>query len=179
MASLEENTSKIETPAESQPSPQNTASTNTVTDEEKFLSAMCYLPMGFILAMVTKPKSPFCKFHTKQGLALFLISIAAIIFLAILSLFMGSFLVIFYLLAYIVIAILGALHAIKGEMWPLPLIAQFLPRVDLDKIQAMADKIELPDLSIKKLPENKPPQPSSEPEKKPEEQNQNKTLSPK
>ncbi len=123
---------------------------SNLTNEQKIFSLLAYIPMGFIPALVTKSKDEYCKYHAKQGAALFLVSLAAIMILGIFSIFLGSFLLKIYLLLYVVISVVAAKKAYDGNKWPIPIISVFLSQIDIDKLGELSDKM------LDKKDENKP-----------------------
>ena len=101
----------------------------------KGLAIVSYLGFEFIIPLLTGDykKSEFLKFHTNQGLVLFIASVALWIAMSIL----GALLAAIHLWALIPLIstvvwvgilafiILGIINAVKGRMRPLPLIGKF------------------------------------------------------
>ena len=76
----------------------------------------------FFIPLLTDAKNdPFVKYHIKQGLALFIVAVALGILQSILS-YHVWFIIELLQLGILVLAIMGIIHASKGEEKPLPLI---------------------------------------------------------
>jgi uncharacterized membrane protein len=129
------------TGAQSGVPPANTGQTQQGADEpNKGMAIVAYLIFFIPLLTGDHKKSEFVKFHTNQGTVLFLFSIlygvAYGILMAILAAVMisnfrliGLFGIITVVLGLswlvvLVFFILGIVHAVKGEMKPLPLIGK-------------------------------------------------------
>ena len=106
------------------PTPQTLAPANVPgapAEDEKFFAALGYFGPLFVLPLIVKPQSPYCKFHARQSMVLFLIFILFLMVLFMIP-WIGS-LVTFALFAVYVLAIY---KAYSGEMWSIPLISSFL-----------------------------------------------------
>ncbi|WP_159888292.1 hypothetical protein [Paenibacillus puerhi] len=95
-----------------QPSPED-AKANQV------IAAAAYIL--FFLPLLAARESRFAMYHGNQGLVLLLAAIASNIVLSLIPL-LGLLLVPLANLAVLVLCIIGILHAVNGEMKPLPLI---------------------------------------------------------
>ncbi len=93
------------------------------TGEKKKNIAMAIVAyIIFFIPLLTDAKNdPFVKYHIKQGLALFIVAVALGILQSILS-YQIWFIIELLQLGVLVLAIMGILHASKGEEKPLPLI---------------------------------------------------------
>ena len=91
-------------------------------EDNKLISILCYFGILFLIPYLVRPESDFVKFHSNQGLVLFLFSIitgavSGIPFLGwIVGLVGGVFAVICF--------ILGIVNVCNGETKELPLIGQ-------------------------------------------------------
>ncbi|MDR1454993.1 MAG: DUF4870 domain-containing protein [Tannerella sp.] len=95
--------------------------------ENKVFAILAYFGILFLIPLFAAKESPFARFHTNQGLNLFLTQIAVWIIVLILSLIssiLGMIGSILYLGMFILF-ILGVINAAKGEMKELPLIGKF------------------------------------------------------
>lgn len=97
------------------------------------MAIISYIPFLFLVPMLTKEdKDPFIKYHIKQGIVF---TIAAVLVNAIFSPFLFFFFLFFLRplaeLALLVVFIIGVLHAVNGEMKPLPIIGQFADKIRL------------------------------------------------
>lgn len=93
-------------------------------EKNKLMAIVGYIiPILFFIPLVTDAKnSPFAKFHANQQLILLLAAIAVNIVGSIIP-FLGWFIILpFGSIALIVIAIMGIINAVKGEMKKLPVI---------------------------------------------------------
>jgi len=104
-------------------------------EQGKAMSVIAYIGILCLIPILTGDykKSPFVKFHTNQGVVLFITWIAWwFISLIIGFIFRGWFFgLIFSLVGFavwimvIVLVILGIINAVNGRMKPLPLIGKF------------------------------------------------------
>lgn len=104
-----------------------------VEADDKFFAALGYFGPLFVLPLIVKPKSPYCKFHAKQSIVLFIISILVLIVLYTISWF-GSILT----LALFAIYILAIYKSYYGELWSIPFISNFAGKVDLEALYGKA-----------------------------------------
>lgn len=93
----------------------------------KGMAALSYLGFLFLIPMLSKKDSQFCRYHVNQGIILFIIEVAGNILFNILGMFLGIFTIIggVFWLAYVVLIILGIVNATTGKVKPLPLIGGF------------------------------------------------------
>lgn len=120
-----------------QPEPQQPAvpqaPASPVADDEKFFAALAYFGPLFVITLVVKPKSDFCKFHARQSMVLFLIFILFLMVLFAVPWF-GS-LMTFVLFAIYVIAIY---RAYKGDLWNIPVISNFAGKMNIETLYSKA-----------------------------------------
>jgi uncharacterized membrane protein len=96
-------------------------------EKNKPLAIIGYIiPILFFIPLVTDAKnSPFAKFHANQQLVLLIAAIAVDVVGGVIP-FLGWFIILpIGTILIIVLAILGLIHAAKGEMKPLPIIGGF------------------------------------------------------
>jgi uncharacterized membrane protein len=93
-------------------------------EKNKMMAIIGYIvPVLFFIPLVTEAKnSPFAKFHSNQQLVLLLAAIAVNIVGGIIP-FLGWFIILpFGSIFIIILAIMGIINAVKGEMKKLPAI---------------------------------------------------------
>ena len=79
----------------------------------------------FFVPLLTGEKSEFVKYHTNQGIVLFLFSVAVSVVGTVVPL-LGWFLILpVGTIMVLVFLVMGILNAINGEMKPLPLIGKY------------------------------------------------------
>lgn len=115
------------------PTPVPVSSTEDI-EKNKVFAILAYLGILFLVPLLAAKESPFARYHTNQGLVLFLASIAAWIALAILAIplalipFVGlilSTLLWFGVMAgWFILAVIGIINAANGRMKPLPVIGE-------------------------------------------------------
>lgn len=116
-----------------QPAEQPTEPKLAVEQDEKFFAALAYVFVLFVVTLVAKPKSKYCKFHARQSMVLFLVSIVVLFVLAAVPL-VGSLLT----LALFAVYILAIYRAYMGEMWAIPVVSSFAGKMDLDTLYGKA-----------------------------------------
>ncbi len=93
--------------------------------ENKAIALLSYISILFLIPLLSKKDSPFCQFHAKQGLVLFIIEIV------------GWFLTPFFGLGVLVnlvaliLMIMGIINVLNGETKKLPLIGDFADKFNL------------------------------------------------
>jgi len=103
-------------------------------EKNKVMAVLAYII--FLVPLLAAKDSPFARYHTNQGLVLFLAIVASFIVLGILNVIMGiilpglgccvgSVLTLAFVGGSLTLAIMGILNAVKGQMKPLPLIGGF------------------------------------------------------
>ncbi len=105
----------------------------TAEDDEKFFAALGYFGFLFIVPLIVKPKSAYCRFHARQSMVLFLSTIIVLIVLASSQMF-GSLLT----LALFALYVLAIYRAYKGDLWNIPLISQLAGKVNVDALYSKA-----------------------------------------
>ncbi|KKP37971.1 hypothetical protein A2483_03185 [Candidatus Peregrinibacteria bacterium RIFOXYC2_FULL_33_13] len=141
---------------------------NSISNEEKKLSAISYVPFGFIYTKNKLKNSSFCQFHIKQSIIFLGVSIIIIIGLFFLSVMIGifSFLIDLYVILYFILAGFAASKALKGEKWIFPSLKPYFNQIDLNRlnIPGLNSKINENQTANNNPPEQKIP---------PESNNQN------
>ena len=92
-----------------------------VTSDDKGLSVLSYISILFIIPLIARPNSQYCRFHANQGLVLFLIGDIVSIALRYVPLVHGILGTIWGIFT-LVLMIIGIVNAAQGQMKELPLI---------------------------------------------------------
>ena len=94
-------------------------------EQNKMMAILAYILFFVPLLTGAHNKSPFVKYHTNQGTVLFLASLAAQIVASVLIVvIIGCFLWPLFILASLVLFVMGIINAATGKMKPLPLIGK-------------------------------------------------------
>ena len=104
-----------------------------VDDDEKFFAALGYFAFLFVVPLIVKPKSAYCKFHARQSMVLFLVSILVLVFLAATPM-IGSLLT----LALFAVYVLVIYKAYKGDLWAIPFVSKFAGKMDVEALYGKA-----------------------------------------
>ncbi len=93
----------------------------------KGMSVLAYFGLLFLVPLLAAPNSQFARFHTNQGLILFIVDMVAGVIAGILSIipFVGGILSGVLVLCITVLMILGIVNAAQGKAKELPLIGKF------------------------------------------------------
>jgi uncharacterized membrane protein len=96
-------------------------------DKNKIFAVLAYLGILFLVPLLAAKESRFARYHTNQGVVLFLAAIICSFAGGILSLvpFVGCLVMPAVMIAILVFVVLGIINAAKGQCKPLPLIGQF------------------------------------------------------
>ncbi len=94
-------------------------------EKNKTIAALSYVWILFLLPLLLKRRSKFAQFHAKQGLVLFIIEIAAGLFIWIPIL--GQIISLFLL----VVCVIGIIKALNGEWWKMPYIYNWSKKINL------------------------------------------------
>lgn len=103
---------------------------NSDVEQNKIYAILAYIGILFIVPLLVAKESPFAKYHTNQGVVLFIIGIATSIGLSFFNTFIDFFVFNFIFgitscivsLGWLALAIMGIMNAAQGEMKPLPVI---------------------------------------------------------
>lgn len=113
-------------PEQAQPQPSE-APKQLADSDERFFAAVGYFAFLFVVPLIVKPKSAYCKFHAKQSMVLFVISIIVLMVLASIPM-IGSLLT----LALFALYVLAIFRAYKGDLWNIPFVSNFAGKIDLN-----------------------------------------------
>lgn len=116
-------------------------SNDEVTVRDRWLSAICYLPLLVFLTMFSGERSTFVSRHARQGFALLLVEVVGVVFVLIIDAslgrlpFIGFLLVILlrlvFFLAVLIFSVLGFTRALFGESWDIPHLDDLADRVPI------------------------------------------------
>ena len=114
------------------PPPVSSSLGNVAEDiyKNKVFAVLAYIGLLFLVPLLAAPNSKFARYHTNQGLVLFLATVVCGIGSAILSIipFVGC---VAWILPFVVMAgsfvlmVIGIINAANGEYKPLPMIGHF------------------------------------------------------
>lgn len=91
-------------------------------EENKNVAAIGYVWILCLVPLLLKRKSSFAQFHAKQGLVLFIIELV------------GWWIPIigwFLMLVAVIFAIVGIIMALDGKYWKMPILYQFVEKLNL------------------------------------------------
>src|SRR3989338_6227977 len=135
MEDISQNNPASATPPSATPSPETPAvaptvesspkPTSKIPSDERMLSAIAYVPIGFILPLISKPKSKFCQMHAKQGMVLSVLTFF-ILFVLVLIPAIGSLL----FLGLIAAIGIGAFQAYSGLDWNVPVLTDVASKIN-------------------------------------------------
>jgi len=97
-------------------------------ENEKIMSVLCYISFLVIVPLLTSKDNPRVKFHIKQGLALFSISVVVWTLSSILSFAFLYFIPFMFMLfplinlGVIILAIVGIVNVLQDKQEPLPIV---------------------------------------------------------
>jgi uncharacterized membrane protein len=105
------------------------------TEAERAMGAVAYVGPLWIATFVARPRSEFCRFHSRQGMVLFIGEILASAFLAIVRWTLGIIpvagIVIVAIVSFAVwstaflLSLAGIASAVKGERWRIPVLSDY------------------------------------------------------
>jgi uncharacterized membrane protein len=93
--------------------------------ENKYVALFSYIYILFLIPLLAKRDSKFCQFHAKQGLVLFIVDIAASLFVWIPVI--GQLL----MLALAIVSIIGIIKVLSGEYWKIPYIYDWSEKIKI------------------------------------------------
>ncbi len=100
--------------------------------EGKPVAWMSYVSVLFLVPLLSQKENPYCKFHVKQGIVLFIVSFiwaAASGVLAWLPV-VGMLTIQIGWLLLLVLSIIGIVNALSGKTEKLPLIGQYAEKLN-------------------------------------------------
>lgn len=95
--------------------------------DNKGYAVLAYIGILFLIPLLSRPLSKFARFHTNQGLVLFIFGIAVNVVVTIIQIvpIIGQIIGSVLGLAEFVIMIIGIVNAAQGKAKELPIIGQF------------------------------------------------------
>ena len=118
-------------PAAAPPPPPGGADTDAADIEKnKIFAVLAYIGILFLVPLLAAPQSKFARYHTNQGVVLFLAAIvaSAASFVLVMVPFVGCLAAVLPVVVGVgslVLMIMGIINAASGQCKPLPLIGQF------------------------------------------------------
>ena len=113
-----------------------------VTARERWLSAICYVPLLVFVTMFAGGRTPFVARHVRQGFAVLLAEVVGWVFIAIIDVTLGlvpliGFVLVIVLrlvffLAVLVVSVLGFVKAMFGEAWRIPYLDELAEKVPVE-----------------------------------------------
>ena len=101
-------------------------------EDNKIMGILAYLGFLFLVPYLAAKESPFARFHANQGCILFILEIAFYLIMFIMGIILPFSLYLILSLLYVVcgigitvLAILGIINAVKGEMKELPIVGKY------------------------------------------------------
>jgi uncharacterized membrane protein len=99
-------------------------------EKNKVFAVLAYLGILFLVPLLAAKDSKFARYHTNQGIVLFLAFVVAYIAIAIMGHipFVGCLVLVLFpvvSIGHLVFIVLGIINAVNGKYKPLPLIGQF------------------------------------------------------
>ena len=96
-------------------------------DKNKIFAVLAYLGILFLVPLLAAKESRFARYHTNQGVVLFLAAVICSVGGMILSFIpiVGCLVMPTVMIGILAFVIMGIINAAKGECKPLPLIGQF------------------------------------------------------
>lgn len=91
-------------------------------EKNKAYAVLAYIGLLFLVPLLAAKDSPYARFHTNQGLVLFLLEVALNIVWVVPVL--GWIAGVVGWIAVVVFAIMGIINAAQGECKPLPIIGE-------------------------------------------------------
>ena len=104
-----------------------------VESDEKFFAALGYFAFLFVIPLIVKPKSAYCKFHSRQSMVMFLGAIVVLIILGLIP-WIGSLLT----LALFALYVIAIYRAYLGDLWSIPVVSTFAGKLDVDALYGKA-----------------------------------------
>ena len=96
-------------------------------DKNKIFAVLAYLGILFLVPLLAAKESRFARYHTNQGVVLFLTAIICCVGGAILSFipFVGCLVMPTVMIGMLIFVVLGIINAANGQCKPLPVIGQY------------------------------------------------------
>lgn len=114
----------------------------TISARDRWLGAICYLPVLVFIPMFVRERSPFLARHCRQGFALLFAEMVGVAFILIIDATLGrvpvlGFIVVILLrlaffLAALSLSVLGFIKALFGEDWRIPYLDDLAERVPVE-----------------------------------------------
>ena len=112
-----------------------------VTVRERWLSAICYVPLLVFVTMLATRRTEFVSRHARQGFALLFAEVVGVVFILIIDWTLGQLPLIGFLLvillrlvfflAVLIVSVLGFTKAIFGETWRIPYLDELADRMPI------------------------------------------------
>ena len=92
------------------------------SSDSKLMGAISYLWIISVVMLIVKKDDPFVKFHARQGLILFIVSII-LWFIPVIGWIIN--------LLVLILIIVGFIKALSGEKWKIPLVGDIAEKINL------------------------------------------------
>lgn len=93
--------------------------------EGSVMAALSYVGIFFLVPMLFAKKTPFIRFHLRQGITIFVcgVVVSLVMWLPVIGWLLG--------VALFILAVTGILQALAGEARPLPLVGKYAAKIRL------------------------------------------------
>ncbi|MFA5935951.1 MAG: hypothetical protein WC787_03820 [Patescibacteria group bacterium] len=94
-------------------------------EDNKFIAALSYLGILFLIPLLLKRESRFCKEHALQGLVLFVVWIIGsfVYWIPLIGWAMG--------IALLIINVIAIVKCVQGEFWEIPYLGPLRKKINL------------------------------------------------
>ncbi len=103
------------------PAPESPTAGDVVREQDKIMLVLAYLGIFCLFPLLTVKDSEYVKWHAKQGLALFIVEIAAALVNILPAIGQCVYAILF--VGFIVVSVLAIVKAFAPMRWRIPLVA--------------------------------------------------------
>ncbi len=93
--------------------------------DNKYLAALSYIHILFLVPLLAKKESKFCQFHAKQGLVLFVVQ--TVVFMVAWFPLIGWMLA----AAAILVSVIGVFKVLAEEYWEIPYLHKYSQKIKI------------------------------------------------
>lgn len=102
-------------------------------EKTKVVAAIGYISILCFIPLLLERDSKYAQFHAKQGIVLLVVEVAIFLLSGVLAFIpvLGWLVLMILNISVVVLAIMGIIKALDGELWEMPVLGQYAKKINI------------------------------------------------